>query len=194
MGAATHAMRLFGDAALAGCSTGEPLSAAEAPRPGGIDSVVARDFLREAARSPRSESRIKGALAVRRLAKESLNGIELIDVPASSPVRARIHVRALRIGGIRKLVRRSSADVRRESGHVDMELTLRGGTDVSCRSARIFTNVPSAPLSSSTPDGYERHIVGAAAGLSGWSVVAWPAREYGGHGLDLVRWLLIGEY
>jgi enoyl-CoA hydratase len=83
MGGATHAMRLFGiQRARRMLYTGEPVSAAEAFRLGGVDSVVSREALPEAARSLAAKIASKSPTAVR-LAKQSLNGIELLDVPAS---------------------------------------------------------------------------------------------------------------
>jgi enoyl-CoA hydratase len=83
MGAATHAMRMFGmQRARRMLYTGEPVSAEEALRLGGVDSVVERERLDEAARALAATIASKSPTALR-LAKESLNGIELIDVPAS---------------------------------------------------------------------------------------------------------------
>jgi enoyl-CoA hydratase len=83
MGAATHAMRLFGmQAARRMLYTGEPLTAAEAYRLGGLDSVVAREELPGAAWALAAKIAAKSPRAVR-LAKESLNGIELLNPPLS---------------------------------------------------------------------------------------------------------------
>jgi enoyl-CoA hydratase len=83
MGAATHAMRLFGmQRARRMLYTGEPVAADEALRLGGVDSVVHRESLADAAHSLAAKIASKSPLAVR-LAKQSLNGIELLDVPAS---------------------------------------------------------------------------------------------------------------
>jgi enoyl-CoA hydratase len=83
MGAATHAMRMFGmQAARRMLYTGEPLSAAEAYRLGGLESVVAREELPGAAWALAAKIADKSPLAVK-LAKQSLNGIELLDPPRS---------------------------------------------------------------------------------------------------------------
>ena len=83
LGAATHAMRLFGmQAARRMLFTGEPIDAAEALRLGGVLEVVPRPELRDAAL--RLARRIAGkSPRALRLAKWSLNGIELLDVKES---------------------------------------------------------------------------------------------------------------
>jgi len=83
MGAATHAMRLFGmQAARRMLYTGESLTAAEAYRLGGLESVVPREKLRDAAFALAGKIAEKSPVAVR-AAKQSLNGIELLDVKQS---------------------------------------------------------------------------------------------------------------
>jgi enoyl-CoA hydratase len=83
MGAATHAMRLFGmPEARRMLLTGEPIDAAEAYRLGGVLRVVAKDQLRAAALELAGKIAAKSPRAVR-LAKESLNGIEPFDVKRS---------------------------------------------------------------------------------------------------------------
>jgi enoyl-CoA hydratase len=62
--------------------TGEPIDALEAMRLGALDSVVPRAELRTAARALAAKIASKSPRAVR-LAKESLNGIELLDVKQS---------------------------------------------------------------------------------------------------------------
>jgi enoyl-CoA hydratase len=83
MGAATHAMRMFGmQEARRMLLTGEPIGAAEAHRLGGLLKVVPRARLREEAMTLAAKIAAKSPRAVR-AAKASLNGIELIE-PKSS--------------------------------------------------------------------------------------------------------------
>ena len=83
LGAATHLMRLFGiHKARRMLYTGEPIGAAEAFRLGALDSVVPRERLLDAARELADKIAAKSPRAVK-LAKESLNGIELLDVKKS---------------------------------------------------------------------------------------------------------------
>jgi enoyl-CoA hydratase len=62
--------------------TGEPIGAQEAWRLGALDAVVPRAELRGAARALAAKIAAKSTRAVR-LAKESLNGIELLDLEQS---------------------------------------------------------------------------------------------------------------
>ena len=79
LGAATHLMRLFGmQKTRRMLYTGEPIGAQEAYRLGGLDSVVKREELRPAARELAAKIASKSPKAMR-LAKWSLNGIELLD-------------------------------------------------------------------------------------------------------------------
>jgi enoyl-CoA hydratase len=83
MGAATHAMRMFGmQEARRMLLTGEPIGAAEAYRLGGLLQVVPRAQLRDAALELARKIAAKSPKAVR-AAKASLNGIELIDIRKS---------------------------------------------------------------------------------------------------------------
>ncbi len=83
LGAATHAMRLFGmQVARRMLLTGEPIGAAEAHRRGGVCEVVAREKLRAAALELARKIAGKSPRALR-LAKWSLNGIEPLDVKES---------------------------------------------------------------------------------------------------------------
>ena len=83
LGAATHLMRLFGmQKTRRMLYTGEPISAQEALRFGGVESVVPRDQLRAAARELAAKIASKSPKAMR-LAKWSLNGIELLDIKKS---------------------------------------------------------------------------------------------------------------
>jgi enoyl-CoA hydratase len=83
MGAATHAMRLFGmQEARRMLLTGEPIDAAEAFRLGGLLRVVPKAELRSAALALAGQIAAKSPKAVR-AAKASLNGIEPIDVKKS---------------------------------------------------------------------------------------------------------------
>jgi len=83
MGAATHAMRMFGmQEARRMLLTGEPIDAAEAYRLGGLLRVVEPGALRDAALELARKIAAKSPKAVR-AAKASLNGIELIDVRKS---------------------------------------------------------------------------------------------------------------
>ncbi len=79
LGAATHAMRLFGvQQARKMLLTAEPISAAEAKRLGGVLEVLPKGELRAAARELAAKIAAKSPRAVE-LAKWSLNGIELLD-------------------------------------------------------------------------------------------------------------------
>lgn len=79
LGAATHAMRMFGmQEARRMLLTGEPIGAAEALRLGGVLRVTPRAELRAAALGLAQKIAAKSPRAVR-LAKWSLNGIELLD-------------------------------------------------------------------------------------------------------------------
>ena len=83
LGAATHLMRMFGIwKARRMLYTGEPIDAKEAWRLGALDAVVPRAELRGAARALAAKIAGKSPRAVR-LAKESLNGIELLDLKQS---------------------------------------------------------------------------------------------------------------
>ena len=83
MGAATHAMRMFGmQEARRMLLTGEPIGAAEAHRLGGLLAVVPRARLREEALALAAKIASKSPRAVR-AAKASLNGIELLEPKAS---------------------------------------------------------------------------------------------------------------
>jgi enoyl-CoA hydratase len=83
MGAATHAMRMFGmQEARRMLLTGEPIGAAEAHRLGGLLAIVPRARLREEALALAAKIASKSPRAVR-AAKASLNGIELLE-PKSS--------------------------------------------------------------------------------------------------------------
>jgi enoyl-CoA hydratase len=79
LGAATHLMRMFGmQKTRRMLYTGEPIDAQEALRLGGLESVVKRTELRAAARALAAKIASKSPKAMR-LAKWSLNGIELLD-------------------------------------------------------------------------------------------------------------------
>ena len=83
LGAATHLMRLVGmQKTRHMLYTGEPIPAAEVHRLGGVESVVPRAALREEARALAAKIAAKSPKAVR-LAKWSLNGIELLDIKKS---------------------------------------------------------------------------------------------------------------
>jgi enoyl-CoA hydratase len=83
LGAATHLMRLFGmQKTRRMLYTGEPIPAAEAFRCGGLESVVPHAELRAAARALAAKIAGKSPKAMR-LAKWSLNGIELLDIKKS---------------------------------------------------------------------------------------------------------------
>jgi enoyl-CoA hydratase len=83
LGAATHLLRLFGmQKTRRMLYTGEAISAGEAYRLGALDSVVPRERLRAAARELAAKIAAKSPKAVR-LAKWSLNGIELLDIKKS---------------------------------------------------------------------------------------------------------------
>jgi enoyl-CoA hydratase len=79
MGGATHAMRMFGvQRARHMLLTGESLTAQEGYRLGGVFAVVPREKLRDAALELAAKIASKSPRAVR-LAKQALNGIELLD-------------------------------------------------------------------------------------------------------------------
>jgi enoyl-CoA hydratase len=83
LGAATHLMRMFGVSKTRRMLyTGEPIDAQEAYRLGGVESVVPRDELRDAAMDLARIIAAKSPKALR-LAKHSVNGIELLDVKES---------------------------------------------------------------------------------------------------------------
>ncbi len=83
LGAATHLMRLFGmQKTRRMLYTGEAIDAQEALRLGGIESVVPRAELRDAALELAGKIASKSPRAMR-LAKWSLNGIELLDIKKS---------------------------------------------------------------------------------------------------------------
>jgi enoyl-CoA hydratase len=83
LGAATHLMRMFGmQQTRRMLYTGEPISAREAQELGGVLEVVKREELGPAARVLAAKIAGKSPRAVR-LAKWSLNGIELLDVKQS---------------------------------------------------------------------------------------------------------------
>ena len=83
LGAATHLMRLFGmQKTRRMLYTGESIDAQEALRLGGVEAVVPREKLREEAMALASKIAGKSPKALR-LAKWSLNGIELLDVKKS---------------------------------------------------------------------------------------------------------------
>ena len=83
LGAATHLYRMFGmQKTRRMLYTGEPISAQEALRLGGVEQVVPRAELRGAARELAAKIASKSPKAMR-LAKWSLNGIELLDIKKS---------------------------------------------------------------------------------------------------------------
>ena len=83
LGAATHLARLVPQHLMrAMVYTGRKLPAAELARYGGILEVVPRDRLRAAAHAVASEIAAKSPVAIR-AAKQSLNGIDPIDVKRS---------------------------------------------------------------------------------------------------------------
>jgi len=83
LGAASHLLRMFPIQKVRRMLySGEPITAAEAYRLGAVEAVVPRDALRGEARALAAKIAEKSPKAVR-LAKESLNGIELLDVKKS---------------------------------------------------------------------------------------------------------------
>ncbi|MEN8158802.1 MAG: enoyl-CoA hydratase family protein [Myxococcota bacterium] len=79
MGGATHAMRMFGvQRARHMLLTGEPLTAQEGYRLGGVFAVVPKEKLRDTALELAGSIASKSPKAVR-LAKQALNGIELLE-------------------------------------------------------------------------------------------------------------------
>jgi enoyl-CoA hydratase len=83
LGAASHLLRMFPIQKVRKMLyTGEPITAAEAYRLGALETVVPRAELRATARALAAKIATKSPKALR-LAKESLNGIELLDVKKS---------------------------------------------------------------------------------------------------------------
>jgi enoyl-CoA hydratase len=83
LGAATHLYRMFPMQTVRRMLyTGEPITAQEAYRLGALESVVSADQLLPTARALATKIAAKSAKALR-LAKESLNGIELLDIKHS---------------------------------------------------------------------------------------------------------------
>lgn len=83
LGAASHLLRMFPMQKVRRMLyTGEPIAAAEAYRLGALEAVVSRDELLPTARALAATIASKSPRAVR-LAKESLDGIELLDVKRS---------------------------------------------------------------------------------------------------------------
>ena len=83
LGAATHLLRMFPIQKVRRMLyTGEPITADEAYRLGALESVVAKADLLATARALAANIAGKSAKALR-LAKESLNGIELLDIKRS---------------------------------------------------------------------------------------------------------------
>jgi enoyl-CoA hydratase len=83
LGAATHLMRMFGvQKTRRMLYTGEPIDAQEAFRLGALESVVKRDALPDRARELAAVIAAKSPTAMK-LAKHSLNGIELLDIKKS---------------------------------------------------------------------------------------------------------------
>jgi enoyl-CoA hydratase len=83
LGAASHLLRMFPIQKVRRMLySGEPISAQEAYRLGALEAVVKREELRDVARELAGKIAEKSPKAVR-LAKESLNGIELLDVKRS---------------------------------------------------------------------------------------------------------------
>jgi enoyl-CoA hydratase len=83
LGAASHLMRMFPIQKVRKMLfTGEPIPAAEAYRLGAIEALVDRDELLLRARSIAASIASKSPRAIR-LAKECMNGIELLDVKTS---------------------------------------------------------------------------------------------------------------
>jgi enoyl-CoA hydratase len=83
LGAASHLLRMFPIQKVRRMLySGEPITAAEAYRLGAVEAVVTREELRPTARELAVKIAAKSPKAVR-LAKESLNGIELLDVKTS---------------------------------------------------------------------------------------------------------------
>ena len=83
LGAASHLLRMFPIQKVRRMLySGEPITAQEAYRLGAVEAVVTREELRPTARELAAKIAAKSPKAVR-LAKESLNGIELLDVKTS---------------------------------------------------------------------------------------------------------------
>lgn len=83
LGAASHLLRMFPIQTVRRMLyTGQPIAAAEAYRLGALAAVIGREQLLPAARALAASIAAKSPKAVR-LAKESLNGIELLDIKKS---------------------------------------------------------------------------------------------------------------
>lgn len=77
-----------------------------------------------------------------------------------------------------------------------MDLDFTPGQEAFRAEARawLHAHVPTVPLPSlETADGFAAHRVWEAQlAADRWSVVSWP-EEYGGRGVDIVRWLVFEE-
>jgi enoyl-CoA hydratase len=83
LGAASHLLRMFPIQKVRKMLyTGEPITAQEADRLGALECVVKREELRQTVRELAAKIAAKSPKAMR-LAKESLNGIELLDIKRS---------------------------------------------------------------------------------------------------------------
>ena len=83
LGAASHLMRMFPIQKVRKMLfTGEPIDAAEAYRLGALEWIGPRDELMQAARAIAASIASKSPKAMR-LAKECMNGIELLDIKTS---------------------------------------------------------------------------------------------------------------
>ena len=112
MGAATHLMRMFPVQKVRRMFyTGQPITAAEAYRLGAVESVVKREDLLPAARAMAENIAAKSPRAVR-LAKWSLNGIELIDIKKSYRFEQGFTLRAVHVSRLAG----SALGLRREAG------------------------------------------------------------------------------
>ena len=111
LGAATHLSRLVPQHRMRSMVyTAQPATAAELHGYGSVLRVVPRDQLVEAAYEVAGEIAAKSPTIIRR-AKESLNGIDPVDVAAQLPIRAGLHLRAPR----RRGGRRAAGGVRGEA-------------------------------------------------------------------------------
>ena len=127
LGAATHLARLVPQHAMRKMVyTAKPITAAELASYGSVAAVVPPDRLHAAALELAAEIATKSPTIIRR-AKESLNGIDPVDVEAQLPLRAGLHVRAARARRGRRAAGRLRREARRR--HVDLMADKRTTID-----------------------------------------------------------------
>ena len=122
LGAATHLARLVPQHKMREMVyTAEPVDVSLLAAWGSVSRVVPRDELRDAAFEIAAKICTKSRFVIRR-AKESLNGIDPVDVKRELPLRAGLHLRAQPVGRVRRGPRR----LRREAGRRLLEVSRPG--------------------------------------------------------------------